>query len=88
MKTFVLAFLLCLTLSIILSYGSDVGPKTGGFLIDPSKHYVYLKFDHVGDRHPLSRDEASKGLWLRLVNNCRIPIVVAIFNTGTADPGV
>jgi len=58
------------------------------FVIDQSKPYVYLKFDHIGARKPLSPDEPHKGLWLRLVNNCRIPIVVAIFNPGTGDPGV
>ncbi len=61
-------------------------PKS--FVIDQSKPYVYLKLDHVGARKPLSPDEAHKGLWLRLVNNCRIPIVLGIFNPGTGDPGV
>lgn len=58
------------------------------FVINPAKPYAYLKFDHVADRKPLSTDESSKGLWLRLVNNCRIPIIVAIFNPGTGDPGI
>jgi hypothetical protein len=57
------------------------------FALDKSKPYVYLKFDHVADRKPLSPDEVSKGLWLRLVNNCRLPIIVAVFNPGTTDVG-
>jgi hypothetical protein len=57
-------------------------------VIDESKPYAYLKFDHIGQRKPLSPEEPQKGLWLRLVNNCRIPIVVAIFNPGTGDPGI
>ncbi len=57
------------------------------FTIDKSKPYVYLKFDHIADRRPLSHDEVSKGLWLHLVNNCRLPIIVAVFNPGTADAG-
>jgi len=61
-------------------------PKS--FVIDQSKPYVYLKFDHIGARKPLSPDETDKGLWLRLVNNCRMPIVVGIFNPSTGDPGV
>lgn len=87
MKTFALALFFWM---LLLTAPSAVRakPTTEGFLIDPSKHYVYLKFDHVGDRKPLSPEEPSKGLWLRLVNNCRIPIIVAIFNTGTADPGI
>ncbi|SRR6266436_849858 len=85
MKTFLLSLFVCIGL-LTTSSVEDTGPRTRGFLIDSSKHYVYLKFDHVGDREPLSADEPSKGLWLRLVNNCRIPITVAIFNTENASP--
>jgi hypothetical protein len=62
--------------------------KTADFLVDPSKDYVYLKFDHAGSRERLAGDEVSQGLWMRLVNNCRLPVVVATFNPGTNDPGV
>jgi hypothetical protein len=58
------------------------------FVIDPSEPYVYLKFDHVGKRQPLSRREPDRGLWIRLVNNCRLPITVATFDTETRDPGI
>jgi hypothetical protein len=85
MKNFVLALFLCMAVSSAPS-AVDARPKTGDFLIDPSKHYVYLKFDHVGDRKPLAPNETTKGLWLRLVNNCQIPITVAIFNTENAGP--
>jgi hypothetical protein len=85
MKTFLLALFLCVALSIAPS-GAKEGPKQPDFLIDPSKHYVYLKFDHVGGREPLSPDEPSKGLWLSLVNNCRLPVIVAIFSTENAEP--
>src|SRR6266852_5851871 len=87
MKTSLLALLLCIEL-LTVPFLAEATPKTRGFLIDPSKHYVYLKFDHVGEREPLSADETSRGLWLRFVNNCRIPVIVAIFDTGTANPGV
>jgi hypothetical protein len=62
--------------------------KPAGFLIDSTKDYAYLKFDHFGDRRQLAGDTASKGLWIRLVNNCRVPLVVATFDPGTGDPGV
>jgi len=62
--------------------------KSTDFLIDPSKDYVYLRFDHVGSRERLGGDEVSQGLWMRLVNNCRLPVIVATFNPGTNDPGV
>jgi len=62
--------------------------KPPSFVIDPSEPYVYLKFDHVGKRQPLSRHEPDRGLWIRLVNNCRLPITVATFDTETSDPGI
>lgn len=85
MKTFFLLLFSSVALLSVASDANDGGAKHA-FLIDPSKHYVYLKFDHVGDREPLSADEPDKGLWLRLVNNCRVPITVAIFNTENPGP--
>lgn len=58
------------------------------FAIEQSKPYVYIKFDHIAKRKPLSDDEAPNGLWLRLVNNCRVPISVHFFDPGTGDPGL
>jgi hypothetical protein len=49
------------------------------FALDASKSYVYLQVDHLGPRKPLTEGEPSVGLWLRLRNNCRIPIVIATF---------
>lgn len=46
------------------------------FLIDANKPYVYLEVDHIGPRKPLRNDEPNTGIWLRLRNNCRLPIVV------------
>jgi hypothetical protein len=58
------------------------------FLIDPSKPYVYLKFDHIGKRAPMYAGEGQQGLWLRLVNNCRIPVEVATYQDIAGNPGV
>src|SRR5260370_10401896 len=65
--------------------GGEGKANADGFLIDPSKPYVYLKFDHIGNRERLPGEESSEGLWLRLVNNCRIPILVATFNYGAEE---
>lgn len=61
--------------------------RTPDFLIDPSKDYVYLEFHHLVSRERIGGDEVSQGLWIRLVNNCRVPVVVALFNPGTDDRG-
>ncbi len=58
------------------------------FVIDQTRPYVYIKLDHVGTRAPILEGESTKGLWLRLVNNCRVPISVISHDTGTQDPGV
>ena len=57
-------------------------------MIDPSKPYVYLIFDHIGKREPISKHEPATGIWLRLVNNCRVPVIIATFDPGTGDPGL
>lgn len=87
MKTSLLALFVGMGLLLDPSL-ADEGSKKADFLIDQSKHYVYLKFDHIADREPLTPDEPRRGLWLRLVNNCRIPILVAILDTGPENPGV
>lgn len=58
------------------------------FVLNPSKPYVYVQFDHVGPRKPLYKGEGEVGLWLRIVNNCRVPIKVPTFGLTTGDPGV
>ena len=78
--------------SITLLLGSAAGAPAQisprNFEIDGSKPYVYIRFDHLGDRKPVNDWESAKGLWLRLVNNCRLPIQVSVLGPGTGDPGV
>ena len=57
------------------------------FEIDDTKPYAYIKFDHVGDRKPVNDSESRNGMWLRLVNNCRLPISISVLDPGTGDPG-
>lgn len=58
------------------------------FVLNSSRPYVYVRFDHVGPRKPLHEGEGEVGLWLRIVNNCRVPIKVPTFGLTTGDPGV
>jgi hypothetical protein len=83
---------LVLTLCFLSStvHAQKVAEKNleSGFLIDPSKPYVYLEFDHVGPRKPLRHDEPHMGIWLHLKNNCRVPIVImAAFEIPSDIPG-
>jgi hypothetical protein len=80
MKKIVLAFLLFAT-------SVRAQNATTDFVLDQSKPYVYLQFDHLGPRKPIQEGEPAQGLWLRLVNNCRIPVKVRTYGFTTGDPG-
>ena len=54
------------------------------FIIEQAKPWVYIAFDHVAE----DRGGDSGTLWLRLVNNCRIPIQVQTFQFGEPNGGV
>jgi hypothetical protein len=58
------------------------------FVLNDSKPYVYIAFDHSGKRKPLGKSEDKQGFWLKFVNNCRVPVTLGTFETGTDDPGI
>jgi len=77
--------LACILLfSVTTMHGQS--PDTS-FVLDGSKPYVYLQFDHVGPRKPLHEGEPSTGIWLRVVNNCKVPISVRSYGVTTGDIG-
>jgi len=57
-----------------------------GFLVDQSKPYVYLELDHVGPREQRNEDEPKEGIWLRLHNNCTVPVIVRTFGVPPNSP--
>lgn len=80
-----------LSICFLLFAGMNAFAQSEGvqdFVIDQSKPYVYLKFDHIGPRKPLQKGETDAGLWLRVVNNCRIPIVFRSGGMPDDEPGV
>jgi hypothetical protein len=79
--TALLGFLICVPSGFSQSSATH-------FVIDKSKPYVYLKFDHLGPREPLKYGESSKGIWLRLVNNCYLPIRIRVYGVGTPGGGI
>ena len=64
---------------------SQTWPKN--FKVDDGKPYVYIDFDHLGERKSADDQGSTHGLWLRLRNNCRLPITVRALDWGTGDPG-
>jgi hypothetical protein len=77
--------LACILLLAVASMYAQ-SPDTS-FVLDGTKPYVYLQFDHVGPRRPLHEGEPSTGLWLRIVNNCKVPISVKSYGVTTGDVG-
>ena len=76
--------LLLLVLGVLSARAQASRPET--FAIDESKPFVYIAFDHIGDRRPFLRDDVAKGLWLRLTNNCKISIRVRATVRDTKEP--
>lgn len=73
---------------ILLRFVSSAADDNiSNFVIDPSRPYVYLTFDHIGPRKPTQVNDSNVGIWLRLVNNSHIPLVVVTFGLTTGDPG-
>jgi hypothetical protein len=71
--------------SSLSAFGQDI--DANNFVLDQSKPYVYLTYDHIGPRKPVQRDEANTGLWIRVVNNCRIPIMLRGVDALYGDAG-
>lgn len=86
MNKFKRGFVALLILQIALTGSACAQPHKGkssaNFLIDPKKPYVYLEVDHIGPRRPMSEDEPHVGIWLRLHNNCIVPIVLNTLGNG------
>jgi hypothetical protein len=75
-------------LVICLAATSMAQQKPSDFVLDASRPYVYLAFDHVGPRKPLVPNEGPEGLWLRLVNNCRVPISVKVYGENSDNSSI
>lgn len=56
------------------------------FLVVPNRPYVYLRFDHVGKGPRIWAEEPETRIWFRLVNNCRLSIVVNSFGVPNGRP--
>jgi|GEM_PF-2455618 len=82
-QLWVVLLLLCLVTNVTAQDKS-----TQNFVLDQTKPYVYLKFDHIGPRKPLRAGESGTGLWLRVVNNCRLPIVFTSYSMPPSVAGV
>lgn len=60
--------------------------EASNFVIDPSRPYAYLKFDHIGSGIQRSEREPTSRIWFQLTNNCRVPITVNTFSVPDGSP--
>lgn len=79
--------LFCLIVVGLLSAANAQNGTSRSFVLNKAKPYVYIAFDHAGNRKPLGQGENEQGFWLKFVNNCRVPVTLATFEPGTGDPG-
>jgi hypothetical protein len=49
------------------------------FVINENLPFIYVKFDYMGPGEQRGQDESSRRIWLRLVNNCKFPIVLRTY---------
>jgi hypothetical protein len=60
---------------------------SSNFVIDKSKPFAYLVFDHIGPGNASSGVGRSERIFLRVVNNCRITILFKSEGPADAIPG-
>jgi hypothetical protein len=65
-----------LSILMLHRWPAEANQTAESFVLNQSNPYVYLKFDHVGPRTPFMDGEPDTGVWIRIVNNCRVSILV------------
>ena len=56
------------------------------FIFNKERAFTYLQFDHVGKGPPRNENEPAYRIWFRLVNNCRVPIVMRTSGVPDGSP--
>jgi hypothetical protein len=83
LAVFSLAILLSLATWKSQAQETDDG---SGFVIDASRPYAYIKFDRIGNGLQRWEGEPTSRIWLRLTNNCRLPITVNTYGVPNGSP--
>jgi hypothetical protein len=67
------------------AHSQHVSNSSNQFLLNDKKPGAYIIFEKVAKREPTSAGDSDQGIWLRLHNNYRFPILVHGF--GDPTPG-
>ena len=85
--TFALASFILIAFSVA---EAQVQPGGGNiaeqFIFDKERAFTYLQFDHVGKGPRRNENEPAYRIWFRLVNNCRVPIVIRTSGVPDGSP--
>src|ERR1044072_6286904 len=78
-KLCVVLLVLCSTVSTVFTCPvGEPAPRDEVRLLK-DKPPVYITFERAGERKPLEERESNRGIWLRLHNNTRWSIRIAVF---------
>jgi hypothetical protein len=83
LRVFSLAVSLCFASSSSQAQKTDDGSS---FVIDAKRPYAYIKFDHIGKGMQRGKDEPTSRIWLRLTNNCKLPITIQTYGLLEGSP--
>ena len=56
------------------------------FIFNKERAFTYLQFDHVAKGPRRNENEQAYRIWLRFVNNCRVPIVIRTSGVPDGSP--
>src|SRR5690349_20465469 len=62
--------------------------RDASIALDQSRPFVEIVFAHYGPRVPVIEGEASVGVWLKLRNNCILPIKVYVLSDENRNAGL
>jgi hypothetical protein len=80
-----------LVLIVVISFSAaelqaQSGTVAQQFLLNHERNFTYLQFDHIGKGTRFNENEPTYRIWLRLANNCRVPIVIRTFGVPDGSP--
>jgi len=84
---FALVYLILIAFPLAVSQAQrGDGDIAERFIFNKERAFTYLQFDHVGQGPRRNEKEPAYRIWLRFVNNCRVPIVIRTSGVPDGSP--
>jgi hypothetical protein len=85
--TFALFSLILIALSVAEAQAQPENSNIAEqFIFNKERAFTYLQFDHIGKGPRRNENEPAYRIWLRFVNNCRVPIVIRTSGVPDGSP--